>query len=132
MVYKSNVGDFPLKVHPCEYWWVRYAVACVRNSELFNKKMYEKLKELEIENYSYTGKNSDPQITLYRKDQQPEKINRNSKFYDVVYHFINDAPEWDDCQYENGDQSTCPNYSPSRFYKNTSIEELRQRKGYDV
>jgi len=132
MIYKSNVGDFPLKVRPCEYWWVRYAVACVRDSELFNKKMFEKLRELGIDSYSYSWKKNDPQITLYRKDQPVEKIDRTSEFYNTIYNFINNSPEWGDCPYENGNQSECPNYSPSRFYKDTPLEELRERRGYDV
>jgi len=58
MVYKSNVGDFPLKVYPCKYWFVRYAVACtylsdkqaelVRLYSAYLDKLYEEDESSEL------------------------------------------------------------------------------------
>jgi len=45
-MYKYGVGDFPLKVYPCKYWWVRYAVGCTLLTETLNKLWKPKLDEL--------------------------------------------------------------------------------------
>ena len=79
-MYKHGVGDFPLVVIPCEYWWCRYTTAC-------------------------------------------------TKFEDIYAEY---SRIWKDCEFENDDQSKCSHYKESEFYKNMSLEELRNRKGYEV
>ena len=54
LMYKSNIGDYPLTVHPCKYWWVRYGVACTYFSNLYDKLEKAALESKSIPTgYSY-------------------------------------------------------------------------------
>lgn len=132
MVYKSSVGDFPLKVHPCKYWWVRYAVACVRTSELYDRQKWKTLKEMGLTSgYSRSGSKKDPTIRIYR-DGTDEELERGSELYKIIHDTIRDQPKWEDCPFENESQSDCAFYEVSPFYEKIPLEELRQRSGYDI
>ncbi len=132
MVYKSSVGDFPLTVHPCKYWWVRYAVSCVRAYNLYEQQTWKTLKEMGLpQGYSYSGSKDDRTIQIF-KDGKQEKLSRDSETYKIVNEFINNYPAWEDCPFENEDQSDCAFYEVSQFYEKIPLEELRQRSGYNV
>ena len=130
-MYKSNVGDFPLKVHPCRWWWVRYAVACNRDTELHNKEMWEKLKSIGFEgSFSYTTKRGTLSVN-YWEDKKEKELSTDSEAYKIILEY-NNSPEWIDCPYEDEDQSVCEHYEVSSFYAKYTLEELRQRKGYEL
>ncbi|MHA1863163.1 MAG: hypothetical protein ACTSWA_05285 [Candidatus Thorarchaeota archaeon] len=152
MIYKYNYGDFPLKVYPCKYWWVRYAVACTYFSELYDElriaalkskgyptgyaySMYipEELKEI-AEEYP----NSKRLCTRYRiwvrRDGKEVELDEDSEMFKFIEQLIINGEDihWIDCPFERDDQSKCPFYEPAEWTKDVPLEELRQRKGYDV
>ena len=128
-LYKSNIGDFPLKVYPCKWWWVRYAVACTRKSELYEEETEEIFEKAGIRLHSYRGDYSSLEITL---NGEKMKIDENHPVWKFIVDREKGSPQWDDCPYEEGDQSECPNYIPSDWYKDKSLEELRKIKGYEL
>ena len=140
-MYKSNVGDFPLRVYPCKYWWVRYAVACTYFSDLHDKMLnaYIKYKGLP-EDYAYQGAWDKRRIWIY-KDRQQIELDPESEEYKAYLEItrINDnfdeqrkGVTWVDCPFQEEDQSACPFYEPEPNYKDIPLEELRERKGYDI
>ena len=141
MTYKSNIGDYPLKVHPCRYWWVRYAVACTYFQEQQDKLIKAYQEEVEIPKFSaYSGSHGNRKIYLRSEDIGEKELDPESEEYKKSNNFIStysdhDSEErigWLDCPFEELDQSKCPFYEPSKFYKDMPLEELRKRKGYDV
>jgi len=128
-MYKSNIGDYPLKVHPCKWWFVRYAVACTRESELHDKEMWEKLREAGFTSTMYGVRKGD---VTYWENKQEKLLDRESEAYKIIMEYTSSSPEWVDCPYEDDDQSKCPHYEPSGFYKDVPLVELRKRKGYNV
>ena len=141
--YKANVGDFPLKVHPCKYWWVRYAVACT----YFNEQQEKLLKAYVIEANlpeitAYGGGSNNRRIWVNELQNMDDKdmVKQDTEEYKKLNDFItkyydHDGEErigWFDCPFENLDQSKCPFYEPEPHYKDKPLEELKERKGYDV
>jgi len=140
-MYKSNIGDFPLKVHPCRYWWVRYAVACTYFQEQQDKLVESYRKAMNIPDFSaYSGSKENRKIYLRIQDLGEKELDPNSEEYKKTNKFIStysdhDSEErisWLDCPFEELDQSQCPFYEPSEFYKDKPLEELRKHKGYDI
>ena len=140
-MYKSNIGDYPLKVHPCRYWWVRYAVACTYFQEQQEKLIKIYREEAEIPEFSaYSGSKEDRKIYLRSKDLGEKELDPESEEYKKINNFItiyrdHDSEErigWIDCPFEQFDQSKCPFYEISEFYKDKPLEELRKHKRYDV
>lgn len=140
-MYKSNIGDYPLKASPCRYWWVRYAVACTYFSE-----QQDKLVE------AYRVAANIPPLSAYSGGHENRKIwsggssdefllNPESDDYKKLKKLIRkyldhgeggENIEWLDCPFQELDQSKCPFYEPSVFYKDKALEELREHKGYDI
>jgi len=151
MVYKYGIGDFPLKVYPCKYWWVRYTVACTffteKLKELWKPRLEELKKQYGFSHFSWRGK-FNPQncrteedfkalfkseISIY-KDGKEIKVEATSPLWNDLAEYIIaiESIGWIKCPYENDDQSKCPFYEPDPRYKDKSLEELRSRKGYEV
>ncbi len=128
-MYKSNVGDFPLIVKPCEYWFVRYTVGCTRDYDLYDEETNKILKEAGIEIHSYHGDLSWIEIT---RNGIREEINNEDPQWKLIADRMKVNIPMASCPYENNDQSECPHYIESPFYKNDSLEEIRARKGYEV
>jgi hypothetical protein len=153
MMYKANVGDFPLQDYPCKYWWVRYAVACTYLSEQFQKIWEPRLAELR-KKYNFDGFCSqgvfnlketlgsekllklmgERKIWVYHNKRQVEVKNHDSELWRILDQYLREQAEisWMDCPYEEGQQSKCPFYEKEEFYADVSLEELRQRKGYEL
>lgn len=140
-LYKSNIGDYPLAVHPCKYWWVRYAVACTYFSEQQDKlvEAYRVASNIPLPpayrgNYEnreiWSGRATDENL-LNPESEDYKKLNELIRKY-YAHGEGGDKIGWLDCPFENLDQSKCPFYEPSEFYKDKTLEELRQIKGYDV
>jgi len=139
MVYKANVGDFPLKAYPCKHWWVRYAVACTYFSDKQNEMVDAYREHIGLQDWDAHTGGEDRDIWVGGTDDE-FKLDHDSDLYKRIDAFIKrfDAEEggddvpWVDCPFENEDQSACPFYEKEEWYKDVSLEELRQRKGYDV
>jgi hypothetical protein len=157
MVYKENVGDYPLLDYPCEHWWVRYATACTYTKDIFDKIWQTRIDQLKIKygdfHHSAQGIFSLPkcrskkEIKIYLnskiffsfKNPHGENMERiltpnDGELYEVLRRYWQESEEqgWIDCPFENEHQSTCPFYTESQFYAKTPLEELRQRKGYEL
>lgn len=152
-MYKSNVGDFPLKDYPCEYWWVRYAVACSFFTDSHQKIWRPKIDEMKnkhnFDGFSYRGTFDirrartkegakaflEAEIFIWKNGKQV-KLNpiKDKELWDVLRAYIrtSERGELTDCPYEMDKQSKCPFYKQSEFYKDIPLEELRQRKGYNL
>jgi hypothetical protein len=137
---KANIGDFPLKVHPCKYWWVRYAVACTYFQEQQEKLLKAYREEVKMPTLSaYSGSQENRKIYIHM-DLSENPLNPDSEEYKILNAFItkyedHDSSErigWLDCPFEELDQSKCPFYEPEPYYKNMPLEELRTHKGYEV
>jgi len=139
---KSNVSDYPCKDIPCEYWWVRYAVACTYLKQSFDKIWEPKLTELK-EKYGITGFSYQGCFRLHDcgRSKKLMKVYMNRKIFiswkdgedfkekiltlddgeieQVLDQYIHQSEEvqWTDCPYEMEQQSKCPFYKPSEFYK---------------
>lgn len=150
-MYKSNVGDFPLQVHPCKYWWVRYAVACTFFSEKYQDLQVAALKMRGLpEGFSYRkyipdefkelAKNSSDlryieqyEISVFDEDKKEyHQLDSDSEEHRFILSLLHDKIRWVECPFENDDQSKCPFYSVEPHYKDMPLEELRQRKGYEL
>jgi len=139
-MYKSNIGDYPLTVHPCRYWWVRYAVSCTWFKEQQDKMIEAYKKEAKILPLSaYQGNYENRKIwSGGRKDEclldpnseEHKKLNELIRKYDD--YDSDEYIKWVDCPFQELDQSKCPFYESSEFYKDKSLEELREHKGYDI
>ena len=142
-MYKSNVGDFPLKVHPCKYWWVRYAVSCTYFSDRQRELLEAYTKHINLPQWSscmgsYEKRriwvSDDDHESEYELDKQSEEYKKLNDFLRKYNDFDSSGDQvgWVDCPFENEDQSACPFYEVEDFYKDIPLEELRQRKGHDV
>ena len=156
-MYKYGIGDFPLKVYPCKYWWVRYTVACTLLTETLNKLWKPKLDELMKKHNIVTiasrgifdpvsralvckvsGSDVKNEIIVHIKTQKgvTKKVvtPRDKELYEVLEAYIMDCERthWVTCPYQYDDQSKCPFYEPDPDYKEYSLEELRTWKGYEV
>jgi hypothetical protein len=135
---KSSVKDYPCKDVPCEYWWVRYAVACTYLSKAQDEIWQPKIEELQTKynfsGYSYTGKFSLKDTKPTKKDAELylkakiwvfstkqkrdiEVTNKFSELYRVIEQRLQNNIEWYTCPYEMDKQSKCPFYKASEFYK---------------
>lgn len=157
MIYKENIGDYPLLDYPCEYWWVRYATGCTLLSDNFNKIWEKRINQLK-EKYGEFHTSAQGRFSLAKcrtkkeiktllnskifigfKNQCEEYVERiltpnDGELYEVLLQYWRESEEqnWIDCPFENEHQSTCPFYKKGRFYAENSLEELRERKGYEL
>ena len=140
-MYKANVGDFPLKVHPCKYWWVRYAVACTYFSDKQGEMTEAYREHIDLQDWAahsggyenreiWVGGTSD-EFKLEPGSELYKRINDFIRQFDSIDNESNNVP-WVDCPFEREDQSACPFYEVEEWYEDVPLEELRQRKGYDV
>jgi hypothetical protein len=142
---KSSVTDYPCKDVPCEYWWVRYAVACTYLKEAHDKIWQPKIKEIKAKygliSFSYQGHfnfedccRSKKLLKAYEtrkiiitwKDSEgncQERAMTNYSGDDELFieldNYIQESEkvQWQNCPYEMDKQSKCPFYKVSEFYK---------------
>lgn len=157
MIYKESVGDYPLLDYPCEHWWVRYGSGCTLTADMVNdiwQKRIDLLKEKYGEfHHSAQGLFSlekattkklqkaflNSKIFISFTNPHGERVERiltpnDGELYEVLNQFWREQEEqgWIDCPFENLQQSMCPHYKKSKFYASVPLEELRQRKGYEL
>ena len=140
-MYKSSIGDYPLKVHPCKYWFVRYAVACTYFTDKQAEMIDAYRKHIGLPQYrAYAGSYDDREIWLNGVEEK-DKLDPESELYKRINVFIrdyedpldnNEKIQWINCPFQEHDQSACPFYEPDPFYKDVPLEKLREMKGYEV
>ena len=142
-MYRARIGDFPLIVHPCKYWWVGLAVACTHETTKYDEKweqIHDKLKE----QFNFTGYGLRPvkigsgekeiivrEFFVILDDNSRETV-KDPELLIILNKYENGRPKWNACPYEKGDQSKCPFYVPELSYLAIPLEELRQRKGHEI
>lgn len=133
---KSNVSDFPCKDIPCEHWWVRYAVACTylqkQYDAIWKPKLDETLQSLSAKgwgskgcfDFRRVGTNKkrlqaflDAEVILNLNDGSEKVLKGGDEGFDVFASYLKDNVEWKDCPYQLEQQSKCPFYKASEFYK---------------
>ncbi len=142
---KAYVEDYPCKDIPCEYWWVRYAVACTYLKESHAKLWQPKMDELKEKygvslfasqgcfDYDKCLKNkkmfklfTERRIIISWVNQYGERQERamtetsnDGELFTIFDKYLKEADkiEWTDCPYEQDKQSACPFYKGSEFYK---------------
>jgi len=154
-LYKYSIGNFPLKEHPCKYWWVRYSVSCTYLQEQFEKIWQQRLKELK-QKHGFTSFSSrgifnatkirdeksakvyleESKIWIRLTNKMEKELNpqKDKEIWETLCKYLseNEMIGWRHCPYQEDFQSKCPFYEPTEFYLFESLKKLRKRKGYEV
>jgi len=150
---KYHISEFPLKVKPCKYWWVRYANACTYISEQVNELMWKVIKKLYPKAVALISKPKTLKVDDITDTNLKYLILPYKRFtvgdetvVRIPYVIVKDGDEtqeieitnpllleiiktsnqvrWCDCPYL-ADQSKCPFYEEDEWYSKYSLYDLR-------